>query len=132
MVIAIVILSVLLLLAIAYGVIFTRGAMKILSTDYIQEKLDDITQYYTNADNIEESFPCTLILNMQYNAKENSRIVDFSNYESSYIILYSILSKDAPPKAYAAELDESASMQMLIKNCYVNKYKDGEYFWEPM
>jgi hypothetical protein len=132
MVIAIVILSILLILSIIYNILFTKGVVKLLDPETIEQKYNLIADYYEDANNIEESFPCCLLLHLQFNAKEFAKITDFSNYENSNIIAYSVLSKSPPPPGYANQLEKDSSIRMLIRNVRVNKYKDGEYFWEPM
>lgn len=131
MVIAIVILSILLILSIIYNILFTKGVVKLLDPETIEQKYNLIADYYEDANNIEESFPCCLLLHLQFNAKEFTKITDFSNYENSNIIAYSVLSK-SPPPGYANQLEKDGSIRMLVRNVRVNKYKDGEYFWEPM
>lgn len=132
MVIAIVILSILLILSIIYNILFTKGVAKLLDPETIEQKYNLIADYYGDANNIEESFPCCLLLYLQFNAKESAKITDFFNYENSNIIAYSVLSKGPPPPGYANQLEEDGSIRILVRNVRVNKYKDGEYFWEPM
>lgn len=132
MVIAIVILSILLILSIIYNILFTKGVAKLLDSETIEQKYNLIVDYYGDANNIEESFPCCLLLHLQFNAKEFAKITDFSNYENSNIIAYSVLSKGPPPPGYANQLEEDGSIRILVRDVRVNKYKDGEYFWEPM
>jgi hypothetical protein len=132
MVIAIVILSILLILSIIYNILFTKGVVKLLDPETIEQKYNLIADYYEDANNIEESFPCCLLLHLQFNAKEFAKITDFSNYENSNIIAYSVLSKSPPPPGYANQLEKDGSIRILVRNVRVNKYKDGEYFWEPM
>lgn len=132
MVIAIIILSILFILSIIYNILFTKGVAKLLNPETIDQKYNLIADYYKDANNIEESFPCCLLLYLQFNATEFAKITDFSNYEKSNIIAYSVLSKGPPPPGYANQLEEDGSIRMLIRNVRVNKYKDGEYFWEPM
>lgn len=132
MIIAIIILSILLILSIIYNILFTKGVAKLFNLENIEQKYNLIVDYYEDASNIEESFPCCLLLHLQFNAKESAKITDFSNYENSNIIGYSVLSKGPPPPGYANQLEEDGSIRMLIRNVQVNKYKDGEYFWEPM
>lgn len=132
MIIAIVILSILLILSIIYNILFTKGVAKFLDPETIEQKYNLIADYYEDANNIEESFPCCLLLHLQFNAKEFAKITDFSNYENSNIIAYSGLSKSPPPPGYANQLEKDGSIRMLVRNVRVNKYKDGEYFWEPM
>lgn len=132
MIIAVIILSILLILSIIYNILFTKGVAKLLDPETIEQKYNLIADYYEDANNIEESFPCCLLLHLQFNAKEFAKITDFSNYENSNIIAYSVLSKSPPPLGYANQLEKDGSIRMLIRNVRVNKYKDGEYFWEPM
>lgn len=132
MVIAIIILSILLILSIIYNILFTKGVAKLLDPENIEQKYNLIADYYRDANNIEESFPCCLLLHLQFNAKESAKITDFSNYENSNIIAYSVLSKGPPPPGYANQLEKDDSIRILVRNVRVNKYKDGEYFWEPM
>lgn len=132
MVIAIIILSILLILSIIYNVLFTKGVTKLLDPENIEQKYNLIADYYADVNNIEESFPCCLLLYLQFNAKESAKIADFSNYENSNIIAYSVLSKGPPPPGYANQLEEDGSIRILVRDVRVNKYKDGEYFWEPM
>ena len=132
MVIAIIILSILLILSIIYNILFTKGVAKLLDPENIEQKYNLIADYYEDANNIEESFPCCLLLHLQFNAKESAKITDFSNYENSNIIAYSVLSKGLPPPGYANQLEEDGSIRILVHDVRVNKYKDGEYFWEPM
>lgn len=132
MVIAIIILSILLILSIIYNILFTKGVAKLLGPENIEQKYNLIADYYGDANNIEESFPCCLLLHLQFNAKESAKITDFSNYKNSNIIAYSVLSKGPPPPGYANQLEEDGSIRILVHNVRVNKYKDGEYFWEPM
>lgn len=132
MVIAIIILSILLILSIIYNILFTKGVAKLLDPENIEQKYNLIADYYGDANNIEESFPCCLLLHLQFNAKESTKITDFSNYENSNIIAYSVLSKGPPPPRYADQLEEDGSIRILVHNVRVNKYKDGKYFWEPM
>ena len=132
MIIAIVILSILLILSIIYNILFTKGVAKLLDPETIEQKYNLIADSYEDANNIEESFPCCLLLHLQFNAKEFAKITDFSNYENSNIIAYSVLSKSPLPPGYANQLEKDGSIRMLIRNVKVNKYKDGEYFWEPM
>lgn len=132
MVIAIIILSILLILSIIYNILFTKGVTKLLDPENIEQKYNLIADYYGDANNIEESFPCCLLLHLQFNAKEFAKITDFFNYENSNIIAYSVLSKGPPPPGYANQLEEDGSIRILVHNVRVNKYKDGEYFWESM
>lgn len=132
MIIAIVILSILLILSIIYNILFTKEVAKLLDPETIEQKYNLIADYYEDANNIEESFPCCLLLHLQFNAKEFAKITDFSNYENSNIIAYSVLSKSPPPPGYANQLEKDGSIRILVRNVRVNKYKDGEYFWEPM
>lgn len=132
MVIAIIILSILLILSIIYNILFTKGVAKLLDPENIEQKYNLIADYYGDANNIEENFPCCLLLHLQFNAKEFVKITDFSNYENFNIIAYSVLSKGPPPPGYANQLEEDGSIRILVRNVRVNKYKDGEYFWEPM
>lgn len=132
MVIAIIILSILLVLFIIYNILFTKEVAKLLDPENIEQKYNLIADYYGDANNIEESFPCCLLLHLQFNTKESAKITDFSNYENSNIIAYSVLSKGPPPPGYANQLEEDGSIRILVRNVRVNKYKDGEYFWEPM
>lgn len=132
MVIAIIILSILLILSIIYNILFTKGVAKLLDPKNIEQKYNLIADYYGDANNIEESFPCCLLLHLQFNAKGSAKITDFSNYENSNIIAYSVLSKGPPPPGYVNQLEEDGSIRILVHNVRVNKYKDGEYFWEPM
>lgn len=132
MIIAIVILGILLILSIIYNMLFTKGVAKLLDPETIEQKYNLIADYYGDANNIEESFPCCLLLHLQFNAKEFAKITDFSNYENSNIIAYSVLSKGPPPPGYANQLEEDGSIRILVRDVRVNKYKDGEYFWEPM
>ena len=132
MIIAIVILSILLILSIIYNILFTKGVAKLLDPETIEQKYNLIADYYEDANNIEESFPCCLLLHLQFNAKEFAKITDFSNYENSNIIAYSVLSKSPPPPGYANQLEKDGSIRILIRNVRVNNYNAGEYFWEPM
>ena len=84
MIIAIIILSILLILSIIYNILFTKGVAKLLSPENIEQRYNLIVDYYEDASNIEESFPCCLLLHLQFNAKESAKITDFSNY---YILI---------------------------------------------
>ncbi len=132
MVVAIIILSILFIFSILYNIVFTKGAVKVIASLEDEKKYNSQLEYYMDASNIEESFPCCLLLNLQFYADQSLTITDFSNYENSYIISYSVLSKNGPPAVYANELNKDGSIQMLIQNCYVNHYKDGGFYWEPM
>lgn len=116
MVIAIIILSILLILSIIYNILFTKGVAKLLGPENIEQKYNLIADYYGDANNIEESFSCCLLLHLQFNAKESAKITDFSNYENSNIIAYSVLSKGPPPPGYANQLEEDGSIRILVRN----------------
>ena len=70
MVIAIIILSILLILSIIYNILFTKGVAKLFDPENIEQKYNLIANYYEDANNIEESFPCCLLLQHQFNDKE--------------------------------------------------------------
>ena len=79
--------------------------------------------------NIEEKYPCTLILNATYDTPCTGTAFDFSEYEKSKIIGLTICNSKNPK--YKNYFDETGDFySVTIPNQVVYKMKDGSYAWE--
>ena len=79
--------------------------------------------------NIEEKYPCTLILNATYDVPFTGTAFDFSEYEKSKIIGLTICNPKNPK--YKDYFDENGDFyNVIIPDQVVYKMKDGSYTWE--
>ena len=79
--------------------------------------------------NIEEKYPCTLIINATYDTPFTGTAFDFSEYEKSKIIGLTICNPKNPK--YKNYFDENGDFyNVIIPDQVVYKMKDGSYAWE--
>lgn len=78
--------------------------------------------------NIEEKYPCTLIINATYDTSFTGTAYDFSEYESKKIIGMTVCNpKNSKYKDYFDE--EGNFCNVIVPNQTVCKMKDGNYIW---
>ena len=78
--------------------------------------------------NIEEKYPCTLILNATYDTPFTGTAFDFSEYEKNKIIGLTVCNpKNSKYKDYFDE--EGNFCNVIVPNQTVCKMKDGSYIW---
>ena len=78
--------------------------------------------------NIEEKYPCTLIINATYDTSFTGTAYDFSEYESKKIIGMTVCNpKNSKYKDYFDE--EGNFCNVIVPNQTVCKMKDGSYIW---
>lgn len=79
--------------------------------------------------NIEEKYPCTLILNATYNTSFTGTAFDFSKYEKNKIIGLTICNPKDP--RYKDYFDENGDFyNVIVPDQMIYKMKDGNYVWE--
>lgn len=79
--------------------------------------------------NIEEKYPCTLILNATYNTSFTGTAFDFSKYEKNKIIGLTICNPKDP--RYKDYFDENGDFyNVIVPDQIIYKMKDGNYVWE--
>lgn len=79
--------------------------------------------------NIEEKYPCTLILNATYNTAFTGTAFDFSKYEKNKIIGLTICNPKDP--RYKDYFDENGNFyNVIVPDQMIYKMKDGNYVWE--
>lgn len=79
--------------------------------------------------NIEEKYPCTLILNATYNTSFTGTAFDFSKYEKNKIIGLTICNPKDP--RYKNYFDENGDFyNVIVPDQMIYKMKDGNYVWE--
>ena len=79
--------------------------------------------------NIEEKYPCTLILNATYDTPFTGTAFDFSKYEKNKIIGLTICNPKDP--RYKDYFDENGDFyNVIVPDQMIYKMKDGNYVWE--
>lgn len=81
-----------------------------------------LTQTETVLGKIVNRYPCTVGLNIVFNADFDGIITDFSKYEDCNLIVFTSYELEDPPEDLA-----DVEMLTLIPNCVVYEY-EGRYF----
>lgn len=125
MVIAICILSGLLLLSLLIIVAMWSGVEKMIEV-YIKEHPEEsLKQWFEQ--NIEERYPCTLLLSVKEGADFTGSVYDFSLYDEKKIIG---LTEYQTEIEHEDKNDEDGIRSALLPNQVVCKMKDGSYQWD--
>lgn len=125
MVIAICILSGLLLLSLLIIVAMWSGVEKMIEV-YIKEHPEEsLKQWFEQ--NIEERYPCTLLLSVKEGADFTGSVYDFSLYDEKKIIG---LTEYQTEIEHEDKNDEDGIRSALLPNQIVCKMKDGSYQWD--
>ena len=124
MVIAICILSGLLLLSLLIIATMWSGIEKMIEM-YIKEHPEEsLKQWFEQ--NIEERYPCTLLLSVKEGADFTGSVYDFSLYDEKKIIG---LTEYQTEIEHEDKNDEDGIRSALLPNQVVCKMKDGSYQW---
>ena len=124
MVIAICILSGLLLLSLLIIIAMWSGVEKMIEV-YIKEHPEEsLKQWFEQ--NIEERYPCTLLLSVKEGADFTGSVYDFSLYDEKKIIG---LTEYQTEIEHEDKNDEDGIRSALLPNQVVCKMKDGSYQW---
>ena len=124
MVIAICILSGLLLLSLLIIATMWSGIGKMIEM-YIKEHPEEsLKQWFEQ--NIEERYPCTLLLSVKEGADFTGSVYDFSLYDEKKIIG---LTEYQTEIEHEDKNDEDGIRSALLPNQVVCKMKDGSYQW---
>lgn len=125
MVIAICILSGLLLLSLLIIIAMWSGVEKMIEV-YIKEHPEEsLKQWFEQ--NIEERYPCTLLLSVKEGADFTGSVYDFSLYDEKKIIG---LTEYQTEIEHEDKNDEDGIRSALLPNQVVCKMKDGSYQWD--
>jgi hypothetical protein len=125
MVIAICILSGLLLLSLLIIATMWSGIGKMIEM-YIKEHPEEsLKQWFEQ--NIEERYPCTLLLSVKEGADFTGSVYDFSLYDEKKIIG---LTEYQTEIEHEDKNDEDGIRSALLPNQVVCKMKDGSYQWD--
>lgn len=125
MVIAICILSGLLLLSLLIIIAMWSGVEKMIEV-YIKEHPEEsLKQWFEQ--NIEEKYPCTLLLSVKEGADFTGSVYDFSLYDEKKIIG---LTEYQTEIEHEDKNDEDGIRSALLPNQVVCKMKDGSYQWD--
>ena len=125
MVIAICILSGLLLLSLLFIATMWSGIEKMIEM-YIKEHPEEsLKQWFEQ--NIEERYPCTLLLSVKEGADFTGSVYDFSLYDEKKIIG---LTEYQTEIEHEDKNDEDGIRSALLPNQVVCKMKDGSYQWD--
>jgi hypothetical protein len=125
MVIAICILSGLLLLSLLIIATMWSGIGKMIEM-YIKEHPEEsLKQWFEQ--NIEERYPCTLLLSVKEGADFTGSVYDFSLYDEKKIIG---LTEYQTEIEHEDKNDEDGIRSALLPNQIVCKMKDGSYQWD--
>lgn len=125
MAIAICILSGLLLLSLLIIVAMWSGVEKMIEV-YIKEHPEEsLKQWFEQ--NIEERYPCTLLLSVKEGADFTGSVYDFSLYDEKKIIG---LTEYQTEIEHEDKNDEDGIRSALLPNQIVCKMKDGSYQWD--
>ena len=124
MVIAICILSGLLLFSLLIIATMWSGIGKMIEM-YIKEHPEEsLKQWFEQ--NIEERYPCTLLLSVKEGADFTGSVYDFSLYDEKKIIG---LTEYQTEIEHEDKNDEDGIRSALLPNQVVCKMKDGSYQW---
>lgn len=123
MVIAICILSGLLLLSLLIIATMWSGIDKMIEM-YIKEHPEESMKQWFEQ-NIEERYPCTLLLSVKEGADFTGSVYDFSLYDEKKIIGLTEYQTEIEH-----ENDEDGIRSALLPNQIVCKMKDGSYQWD--
>ena len=123
MVIAICILSGLLLLSLLIIATMWSGIDKMIEV-YIKEHPEESMKQWFEQ-NIEERYPCTLLLSVKEGADFTGSVYDFSLYDEKKIIGLTEYQTEIEH-----ENDEDGIRSALLPNQIVCKMKDGSYQWD--
>ena len=125
MVIAICILSGLLLFSLLIIATMWSGIGKMIEM-YIKEHPEEsLKQWFEQ--NIEERYPCTLLLSVKEGADFTGSVYDFSLYDEKKIIG---LTEYQTEIEHEDKNDEDGIQSALLPNQIVCKMKDGSYQWD--
>ena len=124
MVIAICILSGLLLLSLLIIATMWSGIGKMIEM-YIKEHPEESLKRWFEQ-NIEERYPCTLLLSVKEGADFTGSVYDFSLYDEKKIIG---LTEYQTEIEHEDKNDEDGIRSALLPNQVVCKMKDGSYQW---
>ena len=125
MVIAICILSGLLLLSLLIIATMWSGIDKMIEV-YIKEHPEESMKQWFEQ-NIEERYPCTLLLSVKEGADFTGSVYDFSLYDEKKIIGLTEYQTEIEHKD---KNDEDGIRSALLPNQIVCKMKDGSYQWD--
>ena len=123
MVIAICILSGLLLFSLLIIATMWSGIDKMIEV-YIKEHPEESMKQWFEQ-NIEERYPCTLLLSVKEGADFTGSVYDFSLYDEKKIIGLTEYQTEIEHKN-----DEDGIRSALLPNQIVCKMKDGSYQWD--
>ena len=123
MVIAICILSGLLLFSLLIIATMWSGIDKMIEV-YIKEHPEESMKQWFEQ-NIEERYPCTLLLSVKEGADFTGSVYDFSLYDEKKIIGLTEYQTEIEH-----ENDEDGIRSALLPNQIVCKMKDGSYQWD--
>ena len=129
MVIALCIIGVLLVCSLILNLILWGAIgrlMEIALKDLINNPKLMLDEYYEKE--VEEQFPCHLLLSIQEGADFDGSVYDFSQYEENKIISLTEFRKIITNKMHIDENEEP--MAVLLPNQMVCKMKDGSYQWD--
>lgn len=74
---------------------------------------------------IVDYYPCTVGLNMIFNADFDGVTTDFSKYEDDNLIVFTSYHSNEPPEDLA-----NIDTMMFIPHCVVYEYEGGYFDWE--
>ena len=125
MVIAICILSGLLLFSLLIIAIMWSGIGKMIELYVKEHPEESMKQWFEQ--NIEEKYPCTLLLSVKEGADFTGSVYDFSLYDEKKIIG---LTEYQTEIEHEDKNDEDGIRSALLPNQIVCKMKDGSYQWD--
>ena len=125
MVIAICILSGLLLLSLLIIATMWSGIGKMIELYVKEHPEESMKQWFEQ--NIEEKYPCTLLLSVKEGADFTGSVYDFSLYDEKKIIG---LTEYQTEIEHEDKNDEDGIRSALLPNQVVCKMKDGSYQWD--
>ena len=140
MIVAIIILSILFVGA----VLFIFWLLKVLKNTYqITDTLVEMAAGKTPIKFKEayngKYYPGTVIAQVQYNCKNEGKIVDFSMYETHKIIGFTLFVKESLEEYYgfaidlleeSEELVKELKKPIILKNVLVYEVKEGDWLWK--
>lgn len=83
-----------------------------------------LTQIETVLGKIVNRYPCTVGLNIVFNAEFDGIITDFSKYEDYNLIVFTSYQPEDPPEDLA-----DVDILTFIPNCVVYEYEGGYFDW---
>lgn len=81
-------------------------------------------------------YPAAAIIKVEFDAKEEGKIVDFSLYEKYKVVGFTIFTKDSIEKFYGEDaIEEFGGIEeikkpIIIKNVLVYEFKEGDWLWK--